>query len=156
MLAPCTSLRYTHTPVSQAEAWLWRSLVSQKGSRVWSHGSGRGSELSGSGLFCVFLCLTLTGGGALPHPNVFFFSLSLLFCIAWLFKTLMLGFHYGKCCLCPGRLEKAAKVSLAAVLSTCCPGNRRQGKQDLSDGKCQLQADLESRKQEWGGERRES
>lgn len=105
------------------------------------------------------LCVSLSHTdrwGCLAPPQCFFFSLSLLFCIAWLFKTLMLGFHYGKCCLCPGRLEKAAKVSLAAILSTCCPGNRRQGKQDLSDGKCQLQADLESRKQEWGGERRES
>lgn len=96
----------------------------------------------------VSLSLTVTSRGGLPNPNVFFSPLS---CIAWLFKTLMQGFHYGKCCLCPGRLEKAAKVSLAAILSTCCPGNQRQGKQDLSDGKCQLQADLESRKQSGEG-----
>ena len=46
-----------------------------------------------------------------------------------------------------GPLKKAAHSSLAAVLSACFPGNRRQGKQNLSDGKCQLQ-------QIWGEERR--
>lgn len=46
-----------------------------------------------------------------------------------------------------GPLKKAAHGSLAAVLSACFPGNRRQGKQNLSDGKCQLQ-------QIWGEERR--
>lgn len=127
--------------MSQAEAWLWRSLVSQKalgqqGLEPWVRQRIRPLR---ERAVCVHLSLTLTSGGALPHPSDFPLS-----CIVWLFKTLMLGFHYGKCCLCPGRLEKAAKVSLAAGLSTCCPGNRRQGKQDLSDGKCQLQA-------EWGG-----
>lgn len=59
-----------------------------------------------------------------------------------------------------GALKRQLKSPwLPAVLSTCCPGNRRQGKQDLSDGKCQLQADLESRKrsgEERGGRARRS
>lgn len=62
--------------------------------------------------------------------------------------------HYGKCCLCPGRLKKAADNSLA-VSSQRFPGNRRggQGRQDLSDGKCQFRQVWGVRRARLGGGR---
>lgn len=50
-----------------------------------------------------------------------------------------------------GALERRLTAPRLPVLSVCFPGNRRQGKQNLSDGKCQLQQIWGEREEGWGG-----
>lgn len=66
------------------------------------------------------------------------------------------GAPYGKCVDVQGALERRLPAPWLPGLSLRFPGNGRQGKQNLSDGKRQLQPLWRERKEGWVGRRGES